>query len=61
MPIRPFSQKHFRSNEVTSEAEHQHAPTGSLVAHIDGGARGNPEPAGYGVVIQDESDGRWRN
>ncbi len=26
-----------------------------LVAHIDGGARGNPGPAGYGVLLQDES------
>ena len=26
-----------------------------LVAHSDGGARGNPGPAGYGVVIQDQS------
>jgi ribonuclease HI len=26
-----------------------------LVAYIDGGARGNPGPSGYGVVIQDES------
>src|SRR5678810_796555 len=25
-----------------------------LIAHSDGGARGNPGPAGYGVVIQDE-------
>jgi len=25
-----------------------------LVAHVDGGARGNPGPAGYGVVIEDE-------
>lgn len=25
------------------------------MAHIDGGARGNPGPAGYGVVVQDES------
>jgi ribonuclease HI len=36
-------------------------PTGSktpehfLIAHIDGGARGNPGPAGYGVVIEDEA------
>ncbi len=30
-------------------------PQHHLVAHIDGGARGNPGPAGYGVVIQDES------
>ena len=25
------------------------------MAHIDGGARGNPGPAGYGVVVQDQS------
>ena len=29
------------------------APTPELVAYIDGGSRGNPGPAGYGVVIQD--------
>lgn len=27
---------------------------GYLVASIDGGARGNPGPAGYGVIIEDE-------
>src|ERR1700751_5964994 len=30
-------------------------PEHYLIAHSDGGARGNPGPAGYGVVIQDES------
>ena len=25
------------------------------MAHIDGGARGNPGPAGYGVVVEDEA------
>lgn len=25
-----------------------------LVAHIDGGARGNPGPAGYGVYVEEE-------
>jgi ribonuclease HI len=30
-------------------------PQHHLVAHIDGGARGNPGPAGYGVVIEDEA------
>ena len=30
-------------------------PAKYLVAHTDGGARGNPGPAGYGVVIKDES------
>jgi probable phosphoglycerate mutase len=24
-----------------------------LIAHVDGGARGNPGPAGYGVVVED--------
>ena len=32
----------------------QPKPESYLVAHIDGGARGNPGPAGYGVVIEDE-------
>ena len=30
-------------------------PEQHLVAHIDGGARGNPGPSGYGVFIQDQS------
>ena len=29
------------------------APSASPTAHIDGGARGNPGPAAYGVVIRD--------
>ena len=33
------------------------APASYLVAHIDGGARGNPGPAGYGVALEDQ-DGR---
>lgn len=30
-------------------------PQNYLVANTDGGARGNPGPAGYGVVIKDQS------
>jgi ribonuclease HI len=30
-------------------------PASCLIAHIDGGARGNPGPAGYGVVLEDQS------
>jgi ribonuclease HI len=30
-------------------------PEHYLIAHSDGGARGNPGPAGYGVVVQDEA------
>ncbi len=36
---------------------HAKTPDHYLIAHSDGGARGNPGPAGYGVVIQDQ-DGR---
>jgi ribonuclease HI len=30
-------------------------PQHHLVAHTDGGSRGNPGPSGYGVVIQDQT------
>jgi ribonuclease HI len=30
-------------------------PQTYLIAHIDGGSRGNPGPSGYGVVITDQS------
>ena len=33
----------------------ENPPERYLVAHSDGGARGNPGPAGYGVVIKDEA------
>src|SRR5882724_7086645 len=36
-------------------ASHIKAPEHYLIAHSDGGARGNPGPSGYGVVIQDEA------
>jgi ribonuclease HI len=45
-PSRPTAQELF-------PARVERAPEGHLVAHIDGGARGNPGPAGYGVVIAD--------
>lgn len=35
--------------------QRENAPEYYLVAHSDGGARGNPGPSGYGVVIQDQS------
>lgn len=34
---------------------HDGPPAHYLIAHSDGGARGNPGPAGYGVVIKDET------
>jgi ribonuclease HI len=37
------------------DSHRENPPEHYLIAHSDGGARGNPGPAGYGVVIQDES------
>jgi len=34
---------------------HESPPEHYLIAHTDGGARGNPGPAAYGVVIKDEA------
>jgi ribonuclease HI len=34
---------------------HEKPPEHHLIAFSDGGARGNPGPSGYGVVIQDEA------
>ena len=56
MPPYPSQNPH----EVDKEkdlfgARRSNAPEHYLVAHSDGGARGNPGPAGYGVVIKDES------
>jgi ribonuclease HI len=34
---------------------HDSPPSRYLIAHSDGGARGNPGPAGFGVVIKNES------
>jgi ribonuclease HI len=42
-------------NSASLFNERENPPAQYLVAHSDGGARGNPGPAGYGVVIQDES------
>jgi ribonuclease HI len=54
MPIRPFPEKsQYHSQEFIGAPITSH-DQGYLVAYIDGGARGNPGPAGYGVVIEDE-------
>ncbi|HZQ95829.1 MAG TPA: ribonuclease HI family protein [Candidatus Sulfotelmatobacter sp.] len=47
MPPSPGTRNLFEARE--------NPPQHYLVAHSDGGARGNPGPAGYGVVIQDEA------
>jgi ribonuclease HI len=47
------------SFRLTSEESPEPIPTSGkqslLIANVDGGARGNPGPAGYGVFIEDES------
>ncbi len=54
MPIRPFPGKsRYHSQEFIGGPITSH-DQGFLVANVDGGARGNPGPAGYGVVIEDE-------
>jgi ribonuclease HI len=49
----------FRSRTSSRSSEGlfpaQGAPDSYLIAHVDGGARGNPGPAGYGVVITDQT------
>ena len=47
MPSSPVAKDLFSARE--------NPPAHYLVAFIDGGARGNPGPSGYGVVIQDEA------
>jgi len=37
------------------DSSRENPPQHYLIAHSDGGARGNPGPAAYGVVIQDQS------
>ncbi len=49
----PSSRKPAETDLFTSRRPT--TPDSYLVAHIDGGARGNPGPAGYGVVIKDQS------
>ena len=53
MPFRSFPRRTTASQELFG-APTQDKPQSYLVAHIDGGARGNPGPAGYGVVLEDE-------
>jgi ribonuclease HI len=49
MPSHSSSSRNLFSSPQAKTPEHY------LIAHSDGGARGNPGPAGYGVVIQDEA------
>lgn len=56
MPLRPRSRKPVSQELFLTPAEAR--PAEYLVAHIDGGARGNPGPAAYGVVIANQAGRR---
>ena len=52
----PYPRRSATKSLFSNEDSHRENPPGHyLIAHSDGGARGNPGPAGYGVVIQDQS------
>lgn len=57
-PSQPFSASSrslFDSPEQESDRRSSTAgPVKTLIAHIDGGSRGNPGPAGYGVHLVDD-------
>jgi ribonuclease HI len=56
MPSYPSSSRNAGTKHFFESRENP--PQQYLIAHSDGGARGNPGPAGYGVVIQDQSGGK---
>src|SRR5690348_4244498 len=61
MSPRPWNPRRERASGTSSElfpSQRPSAPPEHLVAHIDGGARGNPGPAGYGVVLEDQNGRR---
>ena len=45
----------YTSRNFKDSAISERTPERYLIAHSDGGARGNPGPAGFGVVIQDQT------
>jgi ribonuclease HI len=57
----PFRKAPFKSSEeglFGSAREEESSSQDAIVAHVDGGARGNPGPAGYGAYITDAKGGR---
>jgi ribonuclease HI len=55
MPSRSSESGNLFSTPKTSAKTSVKSGSATHVAHVDGGARGNPGPAGYGVAIQDAS------
>jgi ribonuclease HI len=57
MPFRSFPKKKTAGSEDLF-ASPSESSADSIVAYIDGGSRGNPGPAGYGVAINDAAGHR---
>lgn len=55
MSFRTHPGKRVRSGSLFATDEPKTAAKTELVAFVDGGARGNPGPAGFGVHIEDAS------
>jgi ribonuclease HI len=55
MPSNFFDRSPIHNSAKHSAESRENPPAHFLIAHSDGGARGNPGPAGYGVVIKDET------
>ncbi|MGA8270339.1 MAG: ribonuclease HI family protein [Candidatus Sulfotelmatobacter sp.] len=51
----PYPRRPATKSLFPTDSPRENPPEHYLIAHSDGGARGNPGPAGYGVVIQDQS------
>jgi ribonuclease HI len=55
-PVNSIIVKQRQAKESTLslfDSPKRNAPSQFITAHVDGGARGNPGPAGYGVVVHD--------
>ncbi|HLY18621.1 MAG TPA: ribonuclease HI family protein [Bryobacteraceae bacterium] len=57
-PWKPRGERAPRTPPDLFSSQRPSPPAEYLVAHIDGGARGNPGPAGYGVVLEDQNGRR---
>lgn len=51
----PYPAAQPKTKSLFPNQPRENTPQHYLIAHSDGGARGNPGPAGFGVVIEDES------
>ena len=49
----PYARRRARPAHSAGLFVTHELPADAITANIDGGARGNPGPAGYGVLIRD--------